>query len=548
MFVTFSIGEEENKHLIVNSEDWKDVYSTLIFGAMKGIPADFLVSTNHGPVLLNEINKKKQIEVITSKKDPFVVNYLNIIRSRGFVNPTEKIVDNANMDLLNELPDVENYIVIGDYYGYNAIAVAPYALLTNSWVIIANRENIIEWDTILSKRKVNKMIIYGYTDREVKETFQKYNPRIINNLDRFKDNIEIVEEFIKKKNTTQVILSNGEFIEKGLIQKDSPILFTGKENVPNIISDYIKKSDINIGVLVGNDLINAATNIRRTTGISVIVKFARSARGQTGGGVAAVENLDLFPIPSPYLSLKVHNLRYNKALNQLEVTYRSDSNVPAYLQGTINLQSGTKSERVGDKEAVFIAPKDYKTLKYKLNSNFDEKLIAELNTLYGETPNSFDRVIRETLNVSIVNVIDSSEIEICESCVSYSIPKKEFRVRVKNIGVSDVWVDIEIENIKINSVLTTLSSENAVLIEKGKTKDITIKQRLDETDIDDNPFINVIANYGEKEDSLVKELRGKFKLNLRRYETINYLIAIILLLILIIIGIIIKKKIEEREL
>ena len=36
---------------------------------------------------------------------------------------------------------------------------------------------------------------------------------------------------------------------------ESPILFTGKENVPDKIRDYIKSSQIEIGVLIGNDLV-----------------------------------------------------------------------------------------------------------------------------------------------------------------------------------------------------------------------------------------------------------------------------------------------------
>ncbi|HOH04142.1 MAG TPA: hypothetical protein PK032_01590, partial [Candidatus Pacearchaeota archaeon] len=59
----------------------------------------------------------------------------------------------------------------------------------------------------------------------------------------------------------------------------------------------IKSSDIEIGVLIGNELIGAATNIRQSTGINVQVKFARSARERTSG-VSPVEGLDLIYISS----------------------------------------------------------------------------------------------------------------------------------------------------------------------------------------------------------------------------------------------------------
>ena len=42
-------------HVIVNSEDWTDVYSAIHFANLQSVPADFLVSTPHGSLLLNGI-------------------------------------------------------------------------------------------------------------------------------------------------------------------------------------------------------------------------------------------------------------------------------------------------------------------------------------------------------------------------------------------------------------------------------------------------------------------------------------------------------------
>ena len=38
------------------------------------------------------------------------------------------------------------------------------------------------------------------------------------------------------------------------------MLFTGRENVPDQIKEYLKNSDISVGVLIGNELVGAATN------------------------------------------------------------------------------------------------------------------------------------------------------------------------------------------------------------------------------------------------------------------------------------------------
>ena len=82
--------------------------------------------------------------------------------------------------------NIRNFIVVGDSYGYNSMAVVAYALATNSWVFLANRANIDEIDSILEGRRVDKLLLYGYVDSEVTETLLKYNPEIINSGDRFR--------------------------------------------------------------------------------------------------------------------------------------------------------------------------------------------------------------------------------------------------------------------------------------------------------------------------------------------------------------------------
>ena len=147
----------------------------------------------------------------------------------------------------------------------------------------------------------------------------QYNPQLIKTGDRFQDDIEIVKEYSKIKSITQILLSNGEFIEKEIMQGRNALLFTGEDNFPDNIASYIKDSNIEIGVLVGNQNIDVATKIRQTTGINVMVKFARSARERTSG-VSATEGLDLFPVPvsNTYYSNETIQIKSEENENNLE--------------------------------------------------------------------------------------------------------------------------------------------------------------------------------------------------------------------------------------
>lgn len=518
--------------VIANSEDWKDVYSTMHYATLSGAAKDFLVSTRHGPVLLNGITKDNKVKIISSRNVPFVFNYGDMVEARGYESVEEEVVNNANLELIetSELEEIENFIIVGDTYGYNAIAVAPYAVVNRAWVFFADRTNVDEIDSILGLREVDEVLIYGFVDREVEETLAKYNPEVIDTGDRFKDNIEIVEKYLEIKQTEQVLLTNGEFIEKELMNGLNPVLFTGKENVPSQISDYLSNSDIEVGVLVGSDLVGAATNIRRTTGISVIVKFARGARAPTGA-VAAVENLDLFYLPIPITILELHSAKYNRATSQLELTYHSSSNVPIFFKGTITpITDENEGNRIGDIDPIFIAPNDYKTVSYPDIDFSGEKLSLDVFTLYGDTPSSLEKILEQRIDVEVVNILDRCEVEI--QGAKYSKPREAFFVKIKNLGDTDCWVDVELSDVMIDRIERTLGSEGSVQIKAGKSKEIMIEQEMNEEDLEANPFVDVIAYYGEREDALVRTIRGRFELKIEiiSMATIGLIALIIVIL------------------
>ena len=543
IFFAQNVFAIEATHIISNSENWQDVYSTMLYASLNGIESDFLTSTSHGSILLNAISKSKNIEIVSSRISPFVFNYESEIRSKGYSGVSERFVDSANLELVEDL-DVNNYIVVGNSYGYSAIAVTPYAVLTNSWVFLADRVNIAEIEEIISRRGVDNLIIYGYVEQEVLDSLKKYNPIIIDNGDRFLDNVKIVKMYKKISNAKQILLSNGEFIEKEIMIGSHPVLFTGRDNVPDQIGDYLKESDIGVGVLIGNDLINAATNIRRTTGLSVMVKFAQGARGQKTG-VSAVEGLDLFYLPTPTLDLEVYSIKYNKASKQIEITYHSKSNVPIYLKGTITANSGVSNHRIGDMKPIFIAPNDYKTLIYPDIEMDGDNLHADVYALFGEFATSLDMKLEGNFDMGIIDVIDSCEVTV--NSVEYNKQNKKFYVSVENDADVDCYVDVELRDILRNNRRITLGTDGSVLVKDGKKIKIEINERMSDKDLEDNDFVNVVAYYGEREEVLVKMFKGKFALDIDLFNNLTYAIVVCLILLILVLLILWRKKQDDES-
>lgn len=529
-------------HVISNSENWEDVYSSMLYASLEGNSGDFLASTQHGPILLSGIPTTNDIEILSSKDKPFVFNYKSTVEARDYSSVSEEEYSDFNLELIDNL-DIDSFIIVDGSYGYSAVAVTPYAILTNSWVFFADRVNVAEVEAALDRIDVKEVVVYGYVDREVDEAMDKYNPLVINSGDRFEDNVEIVKEYKKLSEAKQVLLSNGEFIERELMGGAHPILFTGRENVPDEIAEYLQESDIEVGVLVGNELINAATNIRRSAGISVMVKFAQGARSQTAG-VSAVEGLDLFYLPTPSLGLEINSVKYNKAAKQVEVTYHSTANVPIYVKGTLTLIDDDGNKKVGDLDSVFIAPSDFKTLIYPDTVLIGDDLKAEVYALFGEVPSSLDREIRGSYDMGIINVIDDCDIEI--DYVKYNKQDDVFVVGVDNIGNVGCYVDVELSDVEINRIVQTIGAEGSVFIEGGKGGKILIEQRMDDVDLEDNSYINLVAYYGEREDSLVGVFRGKFELDVDLFNGTTYMIVLVLLAILVLVFVLWKKKQDDE--
>jgi hypothetical protein len=559
VFVLLSIANvlalENFDYVISNSAKWQDVYSSVHYANLNGAGSDFLVSTPHGNILLNNIKKTQKILVVSSKDNPFVFNYQSLLLAKGFPTPQEVNYGEVNLELINEMPSISNFIIVSDSYGYNAMAVAPYAKITNSWVFLANRINIYEIDNILSKRKIDNLIIYGFVDQEVTNILAKYNPKTIDTGDRFKDNIEIVKEYIKKTPAKQVVLTNGEFIEKEIMAGTEPVLFTGRENVPDQIRDFLKANNtgIEVGVLIGNDLVGAATNIRRSAGISVMVKFARGARSQSSG-IAAVEGLDLFPLPTPYLNLSLSSATYNTANGQLEITYKSDSNIPIYFKGTITLLTNLETKRIGDSDPIFIAPGDFKTITYPLGIKSSSEMQAEIFTLYGDSPSSMDRTLQANVNVNSIEILDKCKIARDDiKSVKYSKQKKSIVITTKNKQDVACWVDIEIKDIILGFRSQIIGTTGSIMIPKQKTKKIYLEQELTESDLEKNPFVRVIAYSGEKENSLVNVFPAagednKFPLEIEGMTLITYaIIAILIIIVILLILFFIMKRREKDD-
>jgi len=528
--------------VISNSADWRDVYSTMLYASLiDKQPGLFLTSAQHGTTLLYSISKTTNgTLVVSSRSQPYIINYKSVMESQGYTNIEELVTNTANLDLAKRLANdnnIKKFIIVDDAYGYNALSAASYAVEDKYYVLFANDRNIGTIDTFLSNINPVKILIFGQVDESVKTRLAKYNPETINQGDRFDNNIEMVKRYLQVNPTKQILMSNGEFIETSMIAGDNPVIFIGKGTVPQQVVDYIKSSDFQVAVLIGNELINSATAIRRQLGISVFVKFAQGSRTPTGP-IATVEDLDKFPMPTYAVDLGIYSIMYNKASNSLWITYKNKAGIGAYFQGTITVTSDAGRTVLGDSTPIFIDKNQYKTIAYDAVLT-GENITAQIYTLFGEGPKSLENVLQANMEVQSVQILDNALINITN--VVYDNKNQKFIVTVQNIGTVDSYVSLEAMDLYINGEYITVSSPQAVLIKSGKKADIPLEQVMSSADISNNPIIKIKGYYGERENSLIKTVYGEyaFKFKSLDYVTYGLILLIIILILLIIFG---KKK------
>jgi archaellum component FlaF (FlaF/FlaG flagellin family) len=525
--------------IVSNSADWRDVYSTMLYASLiEKQPGLFLTSAKHGTIMLYAIPQGTNgTLVISSRSQPYTINYKSLMETQGYTNVEELVTNTANIDLAKRLSNENNirkFIIVDDAYGYNALSAASYAVVDKYYVIFANERNIATVDNFLAGARPEKILIFGQVDEAVKTRLAKYSPETINQGDRFDNNIEMTKRYLKVKPTSQVLMSNGEFIEASIMSGDNPVIFIGKGAVPPQIADYIKEANFQVAVLIGNELINSATAIRRQLGISVFVKFAQGSRTPTGP-IANVEDLDKFPMPTYGVDLGVYSMMYNQATNSLWVTYKNKAGIGVYLKGTITLTDGTNRKVVGDEAPIFIDKNQYKTLTYDVVLESDN-ITAALYTLFGEGKKSLENVLEAQMVVERIEILDAAMINITD--VSYDRNEKQFIITVENTGSVDSYVSIEALDLYINGEYVTISSPEVVLIKPGKKVKIFLDAVLSDTDIENNPVVKIKGYYGERENSLIKTVYGEYAFKFKSIDYVTYglILLIIILILLIVFG------------
>ena len=478
-----TIAPVMGEQVIVNSMDWRDVYTGLQYAALSGLEARFVVNVEQGTRLAQLLGQDMDVLLITGRNQA-MPGFRSLVQSRGYsveeYMSRDPLITNKEFALRSPS---NNVVIVDDAYGYNAVSVATYAKLRGSSVLFAD-SGVFD---VIDEKRPNEILLYGHIPAELYEELETYNPVVINEQDRFDDNFAIVKRYTEYSPKESLILSNGEFIESQLIAGDSPLLFMGRQVVPDDVIDFINDNGFRVGTMVGNALAPNAQYIKDRTGISIFLKFAQGSQQQQFA-------LDLFPLPRYNPLLTITASGYDPSTRLLSVTYENPGEIAVYLSASFTTSDGT----VEDVEPVFIESGTHKTVQYSMSDPGDR---VDYLILYGASPNSLELLIQGTLDITRTTINDRSEVRILRGI--YDKSSQEFLIDISNIGDVDAFALVELRDVRKGGEYLRLAS-SITSVAAGEEVTVKVPVELSDQDLNRNHELAIELFYGQREASLIK--------------------------------------------
>jgi hypothetical protein len=511
------LASSASASILIDSQDWTDVYSGMYQGYEnwdRGEPY-FVKNPSASNIMSGNIFPVSNVTIIQSNENAYSGNMESRLESApGDFNIHEVIeVDSANIELVPE--DQEDFIVVPSGYPEAAIVSVPLARVTDSWVLIAEEDNVDQISSVLDGAEGNVMMIGSFT-RGVRDEVEQYADEEIISPNAHELSVEVAKRFREEQEFKNIVLSPGNSLSKTVFEEQKPVLITYNRAPSTPVVDYMNGEGSFIeGVLlespqfsvVGNNL-----NDQVERDLVVMVKF-----GQARGDQNSIYAPSLYPLPGGNVNLLVESAVYEPSSGQIVVTYRNPTQVKVYELTSFNVRSeGEVVTEASDESPVLVGPDDTRTVSYEVNMTstaLNNDPVIAFSTSYGTNPDSLDKVLTNqgefsqpySMNLTTSNITDNSNITL--NSVVYLEDVERFKAELENNGPVKSYATVSLREVSVRGQDTSYTSET-VEIEQGEAETVYIAANpaLDRIDIQENDEIRAVVSYGKKEDLRLKEI------------------------------------------
>jgi len=526
----------------VNSIDGKDVLSGIFYANVKGEPVKFMPSqAADASVFAVKVGSGHSVLLIQSDR-PVSAAVEGALKAKNTVELYPSL--NAGTTNLNlaKRSGAERFIIVDSAYTDNALSALPYAALTKSYILFADKYNVDQVKAVVSGKNVT---IFGLVDANVSAALAPLKPQVIGKgEDKFEDNAIISGIIMQQFNISNAIMADGSFIEETMATDRKPIILAGRL-IPQPTYDFVK-SQVNGGKLaqvklIGTDLALPVEDMRTkmeaefkkagsNKSFSVIIYYAQVVPS-SGSNVMV---LDTFKLPAYAPELHVTAISYNKQTRKVLVTLGNTGTGALFYTPQMTINVNGRSNATFTNGAGRILERGEKVnLEYSYDTSAVSQgnVTAVVNVKYGPSKISLDSQTTGEKLLATVEYVDSSNVSV--QYAKYDSAARLMRVTLRNNGAATAYASAKL-GFLADSGPVNISGGGMRQMAPGELAVEEFPLELSDDELARNANINVFISYGGRSQFLVKQAQYVVPLEKEAGSVLSLLLGIIVLFIIIV--------------
>ncbi len=549
------VSHAEN-YVVVNSFDGRDVLSGIFYANVKDYPVKFMPSQEGDPyILAAKIGYSHEILLIQSEELPvsaFLQEALGRYDNDIDLYPSTDGAE-TNLDLALR-SGANKFIIVESAFSDGALSAIPYAKMKKAYILLTNEDNIDDVKDIV--RNADEIIIYGYVDSSVRTALAEFDPVTIGKgEDRYEDNVEMAEIMFDQYDVHNIIMTEGTFVEEGMVDGGLPIVFSGRI-VPSVTYEFVKEKtstkELKLVYLIGGTKItNAVKNMRSqikaelgltNSSFGIWMRFAQIIPGTTG-----MMTLDNFYLPAYIPELEISDVVYNTATGNMMITIDNVGAGPAFYITEIHILVNEEEYQIfGDDEAALVEKGDTVGLEYPLDlSEIEEgEVTAVVIVKYGSGTSTLEEYADYIGGLVEIDYNDQSNVSAREA--RYDTSREIVYLSIKNNKEEVAYVSPDIE-LSLDGEPTTIHGPYNEPVEGNSIIVVEFPVELSSEDLAANDEITVNMKYGGRPGFLVKESTGVLPLEKEGFDFLVLLLILLIVLLVILAIYLIWKNRKKGE-
>ncbi len=531
-----------NAIVVVNSVDARDVISGAAYANVIGDSVVFVPQKADLTIFLSKVKNGGKVTLLQSN-NPVYINLEDIFASNK-INITKKVQLGSAEDneiTLAQMASPDGYIIVTSDYGYPSISALPYAKLKKYYVMLGFSDNA---QNIVKAVKGKPIILFGYVSPEISNALDAAGAKyeIMNNRDKYLDNIEMVKRYISASPTNTFLMSDGNELEESLINANSPVLFVS-QIIPDATQGFVhgqaSKGQVILNI-IGSGLIQPVYNMKK----GIDAEFGANtciARLKIGEAVPFSSNTpqesDTIALPAPYTEPYIGSSAYNTNTKTLDITIGNKGNAPAYLSMGVKVYVGNAVIGVFPSTRDFVNPNEKKGYSFNITvpEGSEGAMVAEMSVLYGLSNLSLDSAFVDMKNISSITFVDQSSASVENA--KYDKSRKALSFLLRNNGTVKAYYKVAVSAADAAGSAVSFTDDRVFALGPGETR-VVMYDMLPFGDAVKS--VSVRLSYGARDGFLLNS--ASFAAKMEENSTLLFAAAIVLAAIIIAALLMIRKK------